>query len=220
MEWLVTESVELVARVAKGPLSSGEVAEIQRQAQERLAARDPLLRHALDVKVVINPRRNFLNVSVRREFVTLCYSECIAGTHYCYFVSDKLEPFVIATAVDPVEGRLVRLTRRQCEDFARSLEGFRRRFGLANETYHYTPLAERVATDSFSSAAPPGTKGHSTNWHLKIRVATVMISHILPVFNLIDLATLRTTLEPVKYNFSRSTLPWEETYRQILADAS
>lgn len=219
----VSEGIELAERYRRGRLSAAEIDEIQRETLERLAAADPLLRHVLEVKVVCNPRRNFLNLSVRREYVTLCHSDALNGVHFCYFVSDKLEPFVIATAVDPLRGRLTRLTRRQAEDFARSRESFVRKFGVANETYHYTPLGERVESDDFAragGAVGTETKGHSSNWHVKIRVATQMITHLLPVFGLLNISALRTQLEPVRYNFTRETLPWEEVYRQILSDAT
>jgi len=218
---MVTETVELAERLRQGRLSAEEIKEIQRQALERLGAHDPLLRQTLDVKVVCNPRRNFLNLTVRREYVTLCHSDALGGIYFCYFVSDKLEPFVIVTAVDPLQGRLTRLTCRQVDDLVRSRDSFKHKFGVANETYHYTPLSERIESDDFARAGglAAETKGHSSNWHLKIRVATQMVTHLLPVFALLNITALRTQLEPVRYNFTRETLPWEDVYKQILNDA-
>eukprot|EP00727_Mastigamoeba_balamuthi_P006342 m51a1_g2328 hypothetical protein (221) ;mRNA; f:513217-513879 len=219
---MVSEDVELVPEFASGRITPDLISAIQDQALERLAARDPLLRHVLEVKVVCNQRRNFINFTVRREYSTLCHVDELHGVHFCYFVSDKLEPFVIVTALEPRQGRLQRLTRAQAEDLATSLASFRQRFGLVNETYHYTPLDERKETDRFvrSGVPPPGSKAHSSHFHLKIRVATQMVIDHMPALKLVNLQALRTGLEPVKYNFERKTLPWDEVYQQILRDAN
>lgn len=66
---------------------------------------------------------------------------------------------------------------------------FMSRFGIASESYHYTSLAERRKTDAFVAAggAALRSKAHSSDFHLKMRVATAMIKDLLPVFTLFDL---------------------------------
>lgn len=217
---LVTEEMELAPEYRTGHLDEGTIRAIQAQARERLGEKNGILKHSLDVKVVCNPRRNFLNITVRSDYITMCHYDFIDGTYYCYFLSMKLEPFVIVTAVDPVRGKLVDLTRKQAEDMNRSRQRFLQKYGITGESYHYTGSKERAEDDKFSKAEGNlrECKAHSLNWHLKIRVATSMFSYVLPVFQLIDLQRVKDTVEPVKYNFTRETLPWEEVWTQILAD--
>lgn len=47
----MSEQLELLPTVNKGSLPPGVIQIIQHQALERLAARDPILRHVLEVKV-------------------------------------------------------------------------------------------------------------------------------------------------------------------------
>ena len=217
---LVLPNLELAPSVAKGPLAHHVMKPIQQQAIESLSRHDPLLRHMMEIKVVCNPRRNFINVTVKREYVTLCHKEVFDDVRYCFFVSDKLEPFVIITAVHPLHGRLMRLTRQQAEHLAHAIDLFKRRFGIGNETYHYTPLQERRETDDFvhGGGATVHTKSHSSHFHLKVRIATEMYIARLPVCTLFDLAALKRDVEPVRYNYSRECKPWSETYPLILQD--
>lgn len=78
---------------------------------------------------------------------------------------------MIVTAVHPQLGRLHQLSRQQVEQLAQSLTSFKQRFGITNESYHYTPLKERNETDTFVSSGipPPGTKAHSSHFHLVIK---------------------------------------------------
>lgn len=217
---LVTEDIELAPELRTGRLDVGKIRAIQEQARERLGERDGILKHALDVKVVCNPRRNFLNITVRNDYITMCHHDLIDGTYFCYFLSMKLEPFVIVTAVDPERGKLIDLTRKQAEDMNKSRINFLRRYGITGETYHYTGSKERTDDNEFSKAEGnlKECKAHSLNWHLKIRVATDMFSYMLPVFQLINIHKIKDTIEPVKYNFTRETLPWDVVWKQILDD--
>jgi hypothetical protein len=198
--------------IPSGPLTQPQIAAIKALAIETIGRQVPLARQILEAKVVCNPRKNFLNFTIRKDYMGMCYYEEINGTHYCYFISDRLEPFVIITAVDPAFGKLECLSRTQVDDLARSLLDFKIRFGICKETYHYTPLKERRET----GGGPPETKSH---FHLKVRVATEMIVARMPVYQLIDIGRLRSAVKPVRYNFSRETKTWEETYPLLLNDA-
>eukprot|EP01116_Phalansterium_solitarium_P005005 TRINITY_DN1625_c1_g2_i1.p2 TRINITY_DN1625_c1_g2~~TRINITY_DN1625_c1_g2_i1.p2 ORF type:complete len:279 (-),score=107.82 TRINITY_DN1625_c1_g2_i1:133-969(-) len=219
--WLVTESVELIPSMATGYLAPQQQETIRRQVVERLAARDPMLRHVMEVKIVCNQRRNFINISVRKDYVTLCYQEHHEGIYYCFFLSDKIEPFVTITAVHPDDGKLHRLTRSQVVALARTIDNFKAKFGISGESYHYTGLRERQETDEFvdSGGTQRGNKAHSSHFHLKLRVSTKMTPDRLPVYQLFDLGALREAVEPVRYNFSRTTLPWNEVYPLLMQDA-
>lgn len=239
--WVVTPGVELVpewgrgsAEGARAPvLDAAQIDLVRRQALARLEAVNPLLPFALEVKVVCNPRRNFINLVVRREYVTLCFHtvDRATATVFCYFLSDKLEPFVIVTALpahgcaaarEGRDGRLARLTVAQTHALDRSVAEFRRRYRLEGESYHYTGFAERREDSAFaraSGALGMGCKAHSSNWHLKIRVPTSMCAAYLNIWKLLSISDLRTTVEPVKYNFTRETLPWKTVFEQLLNDA-
>ena len=114
---------------------------------------------------------------MKAEFATLLFHHFLHGVFYCFFLSDKLEPFVIITAVHPVEGKLHRLTHAQVDDLQAALRAFKDRHGVHDETYHYTSLAERDEAEVFSragGAAAKASKAHSAHFHLKMRIATAM----------------------------------------------
>ena len=237
----MTEKVELVPEWARGAvegeraplLDAARIDRVRREALARLAAINPLLPFALEVKVVSNPRRNFINLVVRREYVTLCHHtvDRATDTIFCYFLSDKLEPFVIVTAlpargsqaaVEGRDGRLAQLSVAQTKALAESVAQFRERFSLQGETYHYTGLEERREDSRFarsSGALGMGCKAHSSNWHLKIRVPSSMCAAFLNIWDLLGIRSLDKLIEPVHYNFTRETLTWDAVYEQLLRDA-
>ena len=45
-----------------------------------------------------------------------------------------------------------------------------------------------------------------------------MLMHLNPINRLLDIEHLRTVLEPVKYNYTRDTVTWEECIKQMKAD--
>lgn len=51
--------------------------------------------------------------------------------------------------LDPQKGKLVRLRPHHVAHLTRAIAAFKRKFGIANEAYHYTPYAERMQTDAF-----------------------------------------------------------------------
>ena len=46
-----------------------------------------------------------------------------------------------------------------------------------------------------------------------------MLTHLMPACALIGLERLRASLEPVRYNYSRETLPWEAVLDEMRRDA-
>ncbi len=87
--------------------------QVKEQTLERLQAVQPLLSEIMDVKLVVQPRKNMINIRVKPEYVTRLPSLCfcnsltryvtlvwhaeIDGVRYCFFMSDKLEPYIIIT---------------------------------------------------------------------------------------------------------------------------
>jgi hypothetical protein len=221
MAYIVRQDLTLIDRYARGPLSVEIKSLIGKQALEMLCRRDPILSHLMEIKVVCNERRNFVNVLVRKQYTTMCHKDSEGDIHFCYFLSDKLEPFVIVTALHRVHGRLKRLSLAQVEQLARSLHNFKRKFGISGESYHYSALEERVSTDKFvlQGHASSASKSHSVHFHLKMRIATAMYVSQLAVCSLFDLSDLRASLEPIRYQFNRECRSLHDTLESIRRDS-
>ena len=84
---------------------------VKEQTIERLRAIQPLLSEIMDVKLVVQPRKNMLNIRVKPEYVTLMWHKELDGVRYCFFMSDKLEPYIIVTALSASGSRCIALQR-------------------------------------------------------------------------------------------------------------
>ncbi len=93
---MVSKEVKLAPQyeVTPGPLSRDDQEELKAQTLDRLADIDPILRHIMDVKVVRNERRNFLNVRIKQDYATMLFQQRHHDVFHCFFLSDKLEPLV------------------------------------------------------------------------------------------------------------------------------
>jgi hypothetical protein len=98
---MVTKAVELIEslRQTSAQLQRSEEEQIKRETLQRLGALDPILQHIMEVKLVRNERRNFINVRIKADYTTLLFQHSEHGVFNCFFLSDKLEPFVTITAV-------------------------------------------------------------------------------------------------------------------------
>jgi hypothetical protein len=65
---------------------------VKEQTLERLGAIQPLLSEIMDVKLVVQPRKNMINIRVKPEYVTLIWHAEMESVRFCFFMSDKLEP--------------------------------------------------------------------------------------------------------------------------------
>ena len=218
---LVNDNLELIPSCKTGKLNNSVRKIIKNQALEKLGKRDPFLRHIMDIKVVCNERRNFVNVIVRREYTTLCHKDTLGKLQFCYMYSDKLEPYVIVVVLHPQYGRLKQLSTLQIDDLEKSLSSFRHKFGLQDEKYHYTCLSERKNTDKFvgGSGCNSSSKAHSSHFHLKILIPSAMYNRNFQVCELFNLGTLVSTIEPIKYNFSRECTNYDDTIKLLRGDA-
>lgn len=207
----VTEDVKLIDSLSKGKIDRYLQEDIKREAIERLYSIEPILKHILEIKIVSNPRRNFINVILKKEYLPLIFYERLDDVYFCFFVSDKLEPYVIITALHVEKGRLINLNRKLMDGLKNAIYNFKRKFGISNEGYHYTSLKERNETESSVSKGDISfqNKSHSRHWHLKMRIATGMYTQKLPILNLFDFNSAKEKIEPVKYNYSRETMTWE-----------
>lgn len=210
-----TETVELVPNLRSGFIQRWMQDKIKEEALLRLSAVDPLFKHIMEIKIVMNPRRNFINVVIKKEYIPLIFFERHGDVFYCFFLSDKLEPFAIITALHIHQGRLIRLSEDQLDDLKVAVDNFKKKFGITMETYHYTSLAERETTekDFKDGNVSRSNKSHSRHWHLKMRVATGMCQEKLPILKMLNLNNAREKIEPVKYNYSRETVTWDDIFR-------
>jgi hypothetical protein len=98
---MVTSAVELIESLRQTPnqLGRSEEDQIKRETLKRLGDLDPILQHIMDVKLVRNERRNFINVRIKADYTTLLFQHSEHGVFNCFFLSDKLEPFVTITVV-------------------------------------------------------------------------------------------------------------------------
>lgn len=140
-----------------------------------------------------------------------------SGNYHCFFVSNKFEPYLIVTVVNPLNGPLVKLTPEIVRELQASVNSFIASHKIVNETYHYTTLAERMGTkdDGFDNA----NKSHSVKFHLKIRVPSDFIPLHMKAMQMLQLNQLRQTLEPIRYNFSRVNMSSKEIWDLISNEA-
>lgn len=185
-------------------------------ALARLGSATPFARTLFDVR----EHGHSVAVEVNRNYVSTLYMVEKSGVLYGFFASDKLEPYVIVCAIGD-RGRLHRLTRAQLDALVAAIGEFKARFGVAQEQYHYTPLAEREETDRFvrGGGGSMRAKSHSSHFHLKIRIATRMYTDVVPALAVLPLAAMRESLEPVRYNYSREATDWAQTLAALQADA-
>lgn len=213
----VTEDIKLVDSLSKGKIDRYLEQDIKREAIERLYSIEPILKHILEIKIVSNPRRNFINVIIKKEYLPLIYYERLDDVYFCFFVSDKLEPYVIITALHKEKGRLINLNKKLLDGLEKSITNFKKKFGISNEGYHYTSLSERNETEINVSKGNISfqNKSHSKHWHLKMRIATGMYIQKLPILNLFDFSSAKEKIEPVQYNYSRETVTWESVLKVL-----
>lgn len=214
----VTENIELVPSLKTGFIQRRTQDEIKQEAIDRLAMVDPLFKHVLEIKIVTNPRRNFINVMIKKEYLPLVFFERHGSVYFCFFLSDKLEPFAIITALHVDNGRLIKLNKDQLDNLTTAVNNFKKKFGITMESYHYTSLAERESTerDTTQGNIHRANKSHSRHWHLKMRVATGMCQEKLPILKMLNLNLAREKIEPVTYNYSRETVSWDEIFKIML----
>eukprot|EP00040_Diaphanoeca_grandis_P028886 m.168101 g.168101 ORF g.168101 m.168101 type:complete len:478 (-) comp31492_c0_seq1:171-1604(-) len=172
------------------------------------------------LKFITEKNRQSGSAEFRLQFLSTIFAVWKDNQLYEFHVSDKFEPFVIAIVIDNNTGKQNRLTSKQLENMDAALVEFRNKFGITNETYHYTPYAERMKTDNFvkTGGANMKSKAHSTDFHLKIRISSKMYVETLPIFKNFDFNRIKAEVEPVKYNVSRDTLPWADIKKIIQSE--
>jgi len=217
----VAEDLQLHASLAStaAALDADEQREVLHQARAHLRARGPFVEHLLEARLVRSARRNFLNVRVRHDFVTMMYHFPRGAQLYCFMMSDKLEPFVVVTVLDAQRGKLAALSAAQVADLEAALGAFCTHFGIRGETYHYTSLRERQAAGGVATRQ----RAHSLHFHLKMRVDPQMMLERIPALQVLapTVADVQAWkgVDAVRHQFDRPTRDWAATRELILEDA-
>lgn len=47
----------------------------------------------------------------------------------------------------------------------------------------------------------------------------MIVAH-MPIYELLNISLMREVVEPVKYNFSRQTMSWDQVYQILLAETA
>lgn len=218
---LVAADLRLHASLASSAaaLDPDEHRAVLQQARERLRARGPFAEHLLEVRLVRDAPRNFLNVRVRHDFVTMMHHFARGAQLYCFMMSDKFEPFVVVTVLDAQRGKLHALSAGQVADLEAALRSFKTRFGIEGESYHYTGLRERAG----GGGGAARQRAHSRHFHLKMRVGTRMMLECLPSLRVLAPTAADVqgwkTLDAVRHQYGRPTLEWAAARELILRDA-
>ena len=215
---MVNPDMSLVERYTIGQISNATKNEIERQSREVLRTINPLLYHICRVRLVCNPRRNFITFYIDSDYETLVHHVQTNNVYYCFMVSSKLEPFIIITAVCPHQGKLVRLTQSQIVDLMGAIDSFKKKYSVVRESYHYTSLSERTEDSAFN-AGNNAVRSHSQHFHLKMRIATRMLIDLFPAARLVDIELLKARLEPVQHFFSRECVSYEDVHTLMKKDA-
>lgn len=172
----------------------------------------PLLRH------LVYKQNN--GVELQPRFLTTAYLVNKKGVWFEFHLSEKLEPYVIIIVICPVQGKLHWLTRTQIDGLGEAINEFKGKFGIKGESYHYTSLAERRTTDAFVKAGGANikSKAHSSDFHLKMRISSAMLTDFLRIMRMFDFNSVRQKVEPVRYNFSRENVTYNEAREVLLTE--
>jgi len=192
-----------------------EVFEILRETQ-------PFLSGMVDVKLVSNPEHNYINIRLKnihnhmiffKEYTDAKKSRNVV----CFYMSDKFEPYVIITILNQFGDRIEAIEPKHVDYLVESIQEFKVKFGIKEELYHYTGLDERK--DTFGNAnVALHNKGHSMNFHVKMRIGTAMYVDRMPIMRLLNVSSLKV-LDPIRYNYSRSGVPFASVLQQLRKEA-
>ena len=226
-EQLVSAALQLLPRFRHVELAHAGRKAAQQQAVAVVRAVDPLLPQLLDVRIVTTRRTaatepactNHVSLRVSPQFSTMLHHERALNDElmFCFMASEQLEPIAVLVVVHRERGRLERLEPSHVPLLQTAVQQFTRRFGIANETYAYTCLKDRLSA-SF----------HSRHFHLKIRIPTEMYLRVFPAAQVLgdNHACVRQLLQPFKqqweplaFRFETQPLfPWSITRLLIELD--
>lgn len=227
-ETLVNDALQLTSEFRHSELLPAGRRAAAEQAAMIVRDADPLLAQLLDFRVVTVRRgsthTNHINIRVASQYTTMIHHErARVGNDdeimFCFLASEQLEPIVIVVVIHKDFGRIERLEEQHVPLLQVAIDQFKHRFGLKDETYAYTCLEDRRASNSC----------HSRHFHLKIRIPTEMYLRVYPAAQVLGanhacqksiLEPFKQRWEPLNYRFTTQLLvPWSIVRLLILSDA-
>lgn len=192
----VTPSLELVPPYDTKKLSRGDIFMLQEETLKRLADISSLLRHVFVVKVVVNPRRNFLNIRVQRFLLATIFVSRQTNTTIFFVLSDKLQRFAnIISISDEGEVACQNYSEAICAQVTGACREFKKAFGIGGETYQVAPpAAPPIPCESLSKALSTLRSCQQAPTRLQMRVATQMYHDRLPIMKMFSSEKVRALI--------------------------
>lgn len=225
----MTARLEFTAKYLHVSLTTQQREHAIREAKEIFCDLHALMSHLVDIRIISlrsDIITNVVSVRVRPDFATMLYYEeyndLLATDEmrleepnmlFAFMISTQLEPIVTIVAVHTNSGKLINLHTSHFNRLQSAIKNFKKKFGLQDELYAYTPYAERQ-TKSW----------HSKHWHLKIRIPTDMLIQYLPASSILienrtKLDNIKKCLEPIHYNFQlQPMMKWKEIENDVFSD--
>lgn len=214
----VDERLQFINGWDTRPIDRETEFQIKAQIRSKLFAQNPVLGTMTDVKIVANQRRNFVNIRVKQEYQTLLYYEEFESDYFCFFLSDKFEPFAIITVVSGSTGeRLVSITSKQVAFLFQAIGRFKDKYGIQGESYHYTGVEERLETHTGTNIGT-NMRSHSKNFHVKMRISKGMLQERMPINRLLKVESLCVDFEPIQSMFTRKTISMETLKHNLMQE--
>ena len=182
-----------------------------------LKLHNPILPFITNIKIVCNPRRNFINMIVKQEYQDMVFLKSAHGMHCCFFMSNKFEPFVIVILLSEQLGRrMVYLDKAAMGLLEGAVAEFKERYQIQNEGYYYTQTNVRHAeAQGFNSQ----NRSHGHDFHMKIRISSHMLIDKMPIYKVVNLNRIRSELEVLRYQFENRQLDdWNTVKFKIKED--
>lgn len=228
----MTARLEFTAKYLHANLTTQQREHAIGEAKEIFFDLHALMSHLVDIRIIslrgntITNVTNVISVRVRPDFATMLYFEeyhdlldadkmqlTEPNLLFAFMLSTQLEPIVTIVAVHTSSGKLINLHTSHFNRLQTAIANFKKKFGLQDELYAYTPYIER-RTKSW----------HSKHWHLKMRIPTDMLLQYFPASSILiknrtNLNNVKNCLEPINYNFAlQPMMKWKEIENDVWGD--
>jgi hypothetical protein len=209
--------------VAHSNLSRHVENQIRDECRRRLYEICPLLGSITIIKLVANPRRNFINIRFPDCHNRIYYYHKYDDIIVAYSFSDKFEPYVIVSVLSAnrersdYNGRIISLNREDRKKVIASLKSYCSKHKLKGDIFYYTSEADRLSTHADQNVHAH-RRSHSKSFHLKIKVPEAMMQNGVPLMQLFKAVDLGAAIEPVRYASSRNCISFEHLCKVLMEE--
>ena len=192
--------------------------QITQECYRALREKNPLLATITNIKIVCNPRKNFINMIVKQDYQDMVFhkSDQTKENHCCFFLSNKFEPYVIVIILNNSLGRLTYLDQNCFQLLQSAIHEFKHHHQLSGEGYYYTATKER---HNEAKGFQAKNRSHSHDFHMKIRISTQMLVDKMAIYQIVNLQSIRRELEVLRYQFEgRELLSYDAVMKIIQND--